>query len=64
MAKFAVVVFMNGENWPLRGTVWSYSMERAQKFDSEDAARAQLAKAKPFMKASVYKKAKIIEVAD
>jgi hypothetical protein len=59
---FIVVVSHNGTTWPLRGTTWAYSMDRAQKFDSRESAAAALEKAKKFMKPSLAKKAEIREV--
>lgn len=60
---YIVTVEHNGEKWPLRGTTWAYSMERAQRFETREAAQAALLKAKPFMKAATYKKAIIEQVA-
>ena len=51
-----------GEMVPLRGTVWAFSMDRAQRFETREAAQAGLERAKQFMKASTYKQAKIVEV--
>lgn len=51
-----------GEEVPLRGTVWAFSMDRAQKFPTREAAQAALDKAKQFMKAATYKRAQIKEV--
>ncbi len=51
-----------GEDVPLRGTVWAFSMDRAQKFETREAAQAALDKAKKFMKAKTYKAAEIKEV--
>jgi hypothetical protein len=59
---YIVIVNHNGETWPLRGTVWAFSMERVQHFPTREAAQAQLEKAKPFMKSAIYKKAQIVEV--
>lgn len=59
---FIVTVEHNGERWPLRGTVWAFSMERAQLFETKEAAQAALDRAKPFMKAAMYRKAKIEDV--
>ncbi|BCH11980.1 hypothetical protein MesoLj131c_62380 [Mesorhizobium sp. 131-3-5] len=56
---FIVIVIHNGEKWPLRGTVWAYSMDRAEQFPSEQAAKAALDKAKKFMKPAIFKKARI-----
>jgi hypothetical protein len=60
---FIVTVTNNGTKWPLRGTVWAFDMERAQKFATQEEAQAALNKAKPFMKAAIFKKA-IIEPID
>ena len=63
MTKFIVTTKNGaGESVPLRGTVWAYSMDRAQIFDSREAAQAALDKAKKFMKASTYKASRIEEV--
>lgn len=59
---FIVVLDHNGETWPLRGTVWAYSMDRAQQFATREAAQAQLDKAAKFMKKAQFKKARIVEV--
>jgi len=59
---FIVTVENNGEKWPLKGTVWAFSMDRAQKFETQADATAALLKAKQFMKAAIFKKAKIEEV--
>lgn len=59
---FIVTVCHNGQIVPLRGTVWAFSMDRAQKFDTCEAAMAALEKARKFMKASVYKKAVVIQI--
>lgn len=64
MTKFIVTVNHNGEKWPLRGTVWAFSMDRAQRFDTRELAQTALEKAKKFMKAKVYKKAVIEEVSE
>ena len=61
MGKFIVTVEHNGEVWPLRGTVWAFSMDRAQVFATREAAEAALLKAKTFMKAALFRKARIIE---
>lgn len=58
---FIVTVEHNGSVWPLRGTVWAFSMDRAQHFNTREEAEAALLKAKPFMKATLFKKAKIVE---
>ena len=45
----------------LRGTVWSFSSERADKFATREAAQAALEKARKFMKPAIYRKAAIQE---
>lgn len=59
---FIVTVTHNGNTVPLRGTVWAFSMDRAQRFETRDAAQAALNKARPFMKAAIFKKATIQEI--
>jgi hypothetical protein len=59
---FIVTVMHNGETWPLRGTAWAFSMDRATKYATRDEAQAALEKARPFMKAAIYKKAIIEEI--
>lgn len=51
-----------GEKVPLRGTVWAFSMDRAQRFDTREQAQAALERAKKFMKATVYKRSQIEEI--
>lgn len=60
--KYAVIVDHNGERWPLRGTIWAFSMDRAQLFDTREQAQAALERARKFMKASIYRKAVIVEM--
>lgn len=59
---FIVTVTHNGHTVPLRGTIWAYSMDRAQTFATGEDAQAALDKAKKFMKAAIYKKAVIREL--
>ena len=59
---FIVTVNHNGTEWPLRKTTWAFSMDRAQQFETHEAAQAQLDKAKKFMKAAQYKAAVIKEI--
>ena len=61
--KYAVVTENGaGELVPLRGTIWALHMERAQLFETKEAAQAALDKAKKFMKAATYKKARIMDI--
>jgi hypothetical protein len=45
--------------WFLRGTTWTHR-ERAQEFETREAAEAALLRAKKFMKPAAYKAAQII----
>jgi pyruvoyl-dependent arginine decarboxylase (PvlArgDC) len=60
--SYIVTVEYKGFKWPLKGKIWGLSMESAQRFDTREAAEAALAKAKPFMKATLWRKAQIEEV--
>jgi len=59
---YIITVVHNGNEVPLRGTVWAFDMARAQKFVTREEAQKALDKAKMFMKVSIYKKAVIKEV--
>ena len=59
---YIVTLIHNGEKWPLRRTTWAFSMDRAQQFETQAAAQAQLDKAKKFMPVKQYKAAVIEEV--
>jgi hypothetical protein len=59
---FIVTVEHNGTKWPLRGTNWAYSMDRAQLFADRAEAEFALNKARPFMKAAMFKKARVEQV--
>jgi len=60
--SYIVTVEHNGQTLPLRRTIWAMNMDRAQIFETREAAQAQLDKAKPFMKVATYRKARIVEV--
>lgn len=60
MAHIVKITNEGGDHW-LRGTTWTFSAERANRFETEDAARAALTKARRFMKASQFKLARIVE---
>jgi len=60
---FIVTVTNNGNEFPLRGTNWAYSMDRAQVFATRDDAAAALEKARKFMKPAMFKRAVIKELA-
>lgn len=54
---FIVTLENHGQPFYLRGTTWAFSPERAQQFATEAEARAQLEKARKFMKAAMFKRA-------
>lgn len=60
---YLVTLNHNGATFYLRSTIWTADIERATRFESEDAAKAQLLKAKQFMKAAQFKAAKIKAIA-
>lgn len=62
--SYIVTVNHNNNTVPLRGTVWAFSMDRAQQFATREDAQTALEKAKKFMKASIYKKAVIQQLED
>ena len=52
----------NNDTYFLRGTVWAFRATRAFEYDNEPDARIALALARPYMPASVYKAAQVVEV--
>lgn len=56
------IVTLTNLNTPfwLRGTTWAYSLDRADKFATAELAQAALDKAKMFMKARIFKAAKVV----
>lgn len=50
-----------GNKFFLRSTIWTADVDRAQKFDTKEAAAEQLNKAKKFMKAAQFKAARVVE---
>jgi len=50
-----------GNTFYLKSTIWTASLDRAQKFETEESARNQLIKASKFMPAKQFKSAKIIQ---
>ena len=57
---FIIKLHNQGHNWWLPGTTWTNFEDRAFAFPTEAEASAALIKAKPFMKANLYKIAEII----
>jgi hypothetical protein len=55
-----VTLAHNGNTFYLRSTIWTSERDRAQVFQSVEAAQAGLLKAKPFMKAAMFRRAAIV----
>ena len=58
---FIVTVENMGSTFFLRGTVWAFAADRAQLFSDREEATFALQKARKFMKAAIFKKARIVE---
>lgn len=61
MTEYLVTLRHLSNDFYLRSSIWTADYERAQGFDTREAAQAQLDKAKKFMKAQQYKAANIVE---
>lgn len=61
--KHIVRTVNDGQPFYLRGTTWSFHLDRAQQFETTEAARAALERAKPFMKSRAYKAAYLETIA-
>ena len=59
---FLVTLNHNGAAFFLRSTIWSAYSDRATVFETEEAAKAGLEKARKFMKASQFKAARVVKV--
>ena len=59
---YVVTLNHKGNTFWLRSTIWTADQTRAQQFESEEAARTQLAKAKKFMRVAQFNAAQIREV--
>ncbi len=57
--KTVVTVVNQATRFWLKGTTWSFSLDRADRFDSVDAARAAITRASRFNKASVMRRAEL-----
>lgn len=58
MSTVVTVVNAGARFW-LKGTTWAFSLERAQRFDTTEAAFAAIERAKKFHKAAVMKRAEL-----
>ena len=56
---FIVTVNNQGQQFWLRGTTWAFRAERANQFDTEQAAIAAAKKAEKFMTPSIRKSYKV-----
>ena len=54
-----VTVVNNSTRFWLKGTTWTFSLDRADRFESTDAAFAALDRAKKFNKAAVMRRAEL-----
>ena len=62
MKQYKVVnVNRVGEPIELKGTIWRFSGNDGDRFDSVEAAQAALDKAKKFMPARLFKASRIVE---
>lgn len=59
ISRTVVTVVNQGQRFWLKGTTWSFSLDRADRFPSTDAAFAAIARASKFNKASVMKRAEL-----
>ncbi len=59
---FQVTVTNEGGKYWLRGTTWAFHADRANSFETTEAATAALEKARKFMKPAQFKLAKIEQV--
>lgn len=62
MTNWRVEVVNGGYTWYLRGTTWTSDPARAFSWPMEAKAREGLLKAKPFMKAAIYRAARFVEI--
>lgn len=57
--KTVVTVVNEGTRFWLKGTTWAFALDRAQRFETTEAAFAAIEKAKKFNKAKVMKRAEL-----
>lgn len=58
---FIVKVASANYTWFLKSTTWTSSIERASKFETREAAKEGLIKAKKYTRPDLFKKAAVIE---
>lgn len=59
MSNTVVTVVNQSMRFWLKGTTWTFSLDRADRFASVEAARAAIVKAGKFNKASIMKRAEL-----
>ncbi len=66
MSHFIVTLASPAGTCYLRSTVWTFAgaLDRATRYETQEAARKGLDKAKPFMKLASYKAARVQPLAD
>lgn len=57
-----LVTLENGYTYYMRSTTWTTELERASTFETVEAAKTALERARQFMKPALYKRAVIVEV--
>lgn len=62
MTQYIARVENQGYTWMLKGTTWTSSIERADKFSSTHDAQQALQRAKRFTKPALFKRVEIITV--
>lgn len=62
--KYVVKIVNNGQEYWLRNTIWTFTEERADRFDSEQAAQIRVQEVKEFLKPKMLKLVNILEVAE
>lgn len=59
ISNTVVTVVNQGQRFWLKGTTWSFSLDRADRYPTTHAAFAAIEKARKFNKASVMKRAEL-----
>lgn len=58
---YVVTVMNKGTQFWLRGTTWAFHRDRANVFETQEAAQAAIAKASKFIHATIRKNLQIVE---
>lgn len=62
--KYVAKIVNNGQEYWLRNTTWIFTEERADRFDSEQAAQIRVQEVREFLKPKMLKLVNILEVAE